>query len=66
MALFLTNLCGENFAYMNVFLLDKNLLADIRLLLINELIWKKFQIKFYSINHVIEFVRKIEVRYSFI
>ena len=52
MALFLVELC-ENFPnYVSFILFDKNLLPDIRLLIINELIGKKFQRKFLSIEHI--------------
>jgi hypothetical protein len=62
MALFLAKLCEENPTCLNLFLFDKNLLCDIRLLLINELIWNRFDIKFISVKHIDEFFRLIEVR----
>ncbi|CAM4821042.1 unnamed protein product [Rotaria magnacalcarata] len=60
MALFLAKLCEENSTYLHLFLFDENLLPDIRLLLINELVWKKFNIKFASTANVIEFFDHIE------
>ncbi|CAF3359507.1 unnamed protein product [Rotaria sp. Silwood1] len=62
MAFFLSELCQENSNYLNVFLFDNNLLSDIRLLLINELILKKFNLKFISINYINEFFRQIQVK----
>ncbi|CAF1486647.1 unnamed protein product [Adineta steineri] len=52
MALFLTKLCEENSTYLNFILFNKDLLIDIRLLLINELISNKFDIKLFSINDI--------------
>ncbi|CAF0761377.1 unnamed protein product [Rotaria sordida] len=60
MALFLAKLCEEHPTYLHLFLFDENLLSDIRLLLINELIWKKFHIKFISIDHISDFFDYIE------
>jgi hypothetical protein len=62
MALFLGKLSEENPSYLPLFLFDENLLADIRLLLINELIWNKFNIKFISMDYINEFFHRIEVR----
>ncbi|CAF4466512.1 unnamed protein product, partial [Rotaria sp. Silwood2] len=42
------------------FLFENNLLPDIRLLLINELASKKFNLKFISINYINEFFRQIQ------
>ncbi|CAF2340715.1 unnamed protein product [Rotaria sp. Silwood2] len=60
MALFLSELCQDNSKCLNVFLFDNNLLPDIRLLLINELASKKFNLKFISINYINEFFRQIQ------
>ncbi|CAF3222391.1 unnamed protein product [Rotaria socialis] len=60
MALFLAKLCEENSTYLHLFLFDENLLPDIRLLLISELVWKKFNIKFASTTNIIEFFDHIE------
>ncbi|CAF4058749.1 unnamed protein product [Rotaria sp. Silwood2] len=60
MALFLAKLCQEHPTYLHRFLFDENLLSDIRLLLINELIWKKFNIKFISIDSIEEVFDHIE------
>ncbi|CAF0777980.1 unnamed protein product [Rotaria sordida] len=60
MALFLSELCQDNSKCLNLFLFDNNLLPDIRLLLINELISKSFNLKFMSINYVNEFFRQIQ------
>lgn len=65
MALFLSQLCENNSTYLNLFLFDKNLFVDIRLLLINELIWKKFNFKFISINDINAFFRLIQVNSLF-
>jgi len=62
MALFLSELCENNINYLNLFLLDKNLFTDIRLLLINELILKKFSIKFISIDYIKQFFCQIQVK----
>jgi hypothetical protein len=62
MALFLAKLCEENPKCLQAFLFDENLLVDSRLLLINELIWKKFNVKFISIGDIDEIFRRIEVR----
>jgi len=62
MALFLAKLCEENSKCLQAFLFDENLLVDIRLLLINELIWKKFNVKFISIGDIDEVFRRIQVR----
>ncbi len=61
MSLFLAELCENNSIYLNLFLFQKNLLADIRLLLINELISKKFHLKFNSIESINEVFRQIQV-----
>jgi len=60
MALFLCELCENNSIYWNLFLFDKNLFSDIRLLLINELISKKFSIKFISIDLIKQFFCQIQ------
>jgi hypothetical protein len=60
MALFLFELCENNSIYLNLFLFDKNLFSDIRLLLINELISKKFSIKLISIDHIKQFFCQIQ------
>jgi hypothetical protein len=65
MALFLAKLCEDNPTYTHLFLFDENLLPDIRILLINELIWNKFNIKFISIDYIKEFFHRIEVRKLF-
>ncbi|CAF2813041.1 unnamed protein product [Rotaria sp. Silwood2] len=59
-ALFLSDLFQDNSKCLNVFLFDINLLPDIRLLLINELASKKFNLKFISINYINEFFRQIQ------
>lgn len=61
MALFLAGLCENNPVYLNLFLFEKNLLTDIRLLLINELIFKKFHLKLISIGNINDFFRQIQV-----
>jgi len=61
MVLFLSKLSEENSTYIHLFLFDENLLPDIRLLLINELIGKKFNIKFTSIDNIEKFFHRIEV-----
>jgi len=66
MALFLSQLCENNSTYLNLFLFDKNLFVDIRLLLINELISKKFCLKFISIDHIQQFFCQIEVKQLFL
>lgn len=62
MAKFLLGLCENNSTYLNLFLFDKNLFADVRLLLINELISTKYSMKFISIDHVQQFFFQIRVR----
>jgi hypothetical protein len=62
MALFLSKLCEETPTLLRLFLFDKNLLPDIRLLLINEFICNKFNIKLISLNYLDEFFQLIEVR----
>lgn len=62
MAIFLSELCENNVTYLNLFLFDKNLFTDIRLLLINQLISKKFAIKFYSIDQIKQFFNQIQVK----
>ena len=61
MALFLSKLCEETSTYLHLFLFDKNLLPDIRLLLINEVIYNKFSTKFMSMDNIGEFFQMIEV-----
>jgi hypothetical protein len=61
MALFLVELCENNSNYLNLVLFDKNLLVDIRLLLINELIFKKFYVKFSSIDYLQQVFSYIQV-----
>ena len=61
MAQFLVELCKDNLTYLNLFLFNNNLLVDIRLLLINELIWKKFKFKLTSIDYVNKLFHKIQV-----
>jgi hypothetical protein len=65
MSLFLAELCKDDLSYLNLFLFDENLFVDIRLLLINELIWKKFNFKFISINDINAFFRLIQVNSLF-
>ncbi|CAF3645267.1 unnamed protein product [Adineta steineri] len=60
MSLFLAELCQNNSTYLNLFLFDENLFVDIRLLLINELIWNKFHIKFKSVTHINTFFQQIQ------
>ena len=62
MSVFLADLCENNSSYLNLFLFDKNLLVDIRLLLINELISRKFSFKLTSIHHILQLFRQIEVK----
>ena len=62
MALFLAKLCEENSKCLDLFLLNENLLVDIRLLLINELIWNKYNMKFITMEYIGEFFHRIEVR----
>lgn len=59
--MFLAKLSIENSQYRQMFLFDKNLLPDVRLLIINELISNKFSNKLQSINHIEEFFQQIEV-----
>jgi hypothetical protein len=61
MALFLTELCEINSNYFNLFLFEKNLFPDIRLLFINELISKKFNSQLRSIEHIQQFFNRIQV-----
>lgn len=61
MALFLAKLCEEHPTYLHLLLFDESLLCDIRILLINELIGKKFYTKFKSIDHVNEVFHLVEV-----
>ncbi len=61
MALFLAQLCEEKIDYIKLFLFDKSLFTDIRLLLINELISKKFHRKFISIEHIQQVFEQIQV-----
>lgn len=65
MSLLLTELCKDYSTYLNLFLFDENLFVDIRLLLINELIWKKYNLKFISINDVNRFFQQIQVKILF-
>ena len=65
MGLFLAELCENNLVLLNLFLFQKNLLADIRLLLINELISKRFHLKFNSIESIKEVFRQIQVNHFF-
>ncbi|UJR28413.1 hypothetical protein I4U23_009653 [Adineta vaga] len=60
MSLFLAELCHENFTYLNFFLFDENLFVDIRLLLINELISKKFHRKLTSYTEINDFFLQIQ------
>ena len=62
MALFIAQLCEDDLSSVTVFLFNGDLLADIRLLLINELIGKKFQFKLNSRTSLDTFVRTMEVR----
>jgi hypothetical protein len=61
MAVFLTKLCEENSTYTHMFLFDQNLFPDILLLLINELIYNKFDMKLASFNDLEEFFQRIQV-----
>jgi hypothetical protein len=61
MGLFLAELCENNSNYFNLFLFEKNLFADIRLLLIHELISKKFNNQLRSIDHIQQFFDRIQV-----
>lgn len=61
MALFLAKVCEENSTYLNMFLFDENLLPDIRLMIINELVSKKLNIKFRSMDNIAQFYQHIEV-----
>ena len=63
MARFLAELYQENRTYLKMCVLDENLLIDIRLLLVNELIWKRFEIRLHSIDHINEFFRSVQVNF---
>ncbi len=65
MTLLLLKLCEDNPTYIHLFLFDENLLPNIRLLLINELIGKKFNIKLTSIDNIEKFFHHIEVKKRF-
>ncbi|CAF0840192.1 unnamed protein product [Adineta ricciae] len=60
MARFLAELYQDNQTCLKMCVLDENLLIDIRLLLINELIWKRFEIKLHSIDRINEFFRSVQ------
>ncbi|CAF1037009.1 unnamed protein product [Adineta ricciae] len=60
MSLFLSELCQQDVNYVNMFLFDENLLVDIRLLLTNELISKKFHLKLISANEINQFCQHIQ------
>jgi hypothetical protein len=63
MAKLLVQLCQENASRLSMFLFNVNLLPDIRLLLINELIWDELQMRLVSIDDLNEVFRRIEVRH---
>ena len=65
MASFLTKLSEENPAYLHLILFDENLFYDIRLLLINELISNRFDIKLISTDCINQFFHRINVRNTF-
>lgn len=62
MASFLVELCEDNFNLFNLFLFDAQLLADIRLWLINELILRRFHLKLISINHINDLFGQVHVK----
>ena len=61
MALFIVQLCEDDLSSVTVFLFNGDLLADIRLLMINELIGKKFLFKLNSRKSLDTFARTMEV-----
>ena len=63
-AVFLAKLVDDHPMYLHAFLFDQNLFADIRVLLINEIIWKRFQIKLSSIDEINQFFCHVEVSIS--
>lgn len=64
MALFLVELCENYPNDVRWILFDKNLLPDIRLLIINELIGKKFHRKYLSIEHIPEIFDQIHENFN--
>ena len=61
MSTFLVDLCANNPSYRNLFLSEKNLYIDIRLLFINELINTNYSIKLTSIDRIQNFFGRIQV-----